>query len=409
MRILQINNFHYRRGGSETVYLNTSSLLRLNGHQVYNFSQVNPQNEYSEDQSYFVQYQDFLNKELLQKIKSFSKFIYSREAKANLEKLIQDKKPEIAHLHNFIGGLTLSILAILKKYKIPIVVTLHDYKLLCPVYTFLDKENKICEKCITGNYINCITKRCNKGSLPYSLVIASESYVRDLYFNPAEYYDKIICVSQFALQKHSTKKYSKKLTHIYNFSYHLENEPPQIQNKGFYLYFGRLSREKGILTLIDSFKDIKDQKLLIAGTGPLESSVLELIKDYPHIEHVGFKSGDELKSLIQNAAFVIVPSEWYENNPMTIVESYFLGTPVIGASIGGIPEIVIDGQTGYTFPYGNKELLSQSIIKSSSLPMERYADMAQMCRNFASQNFSSKVHYQKLIAVYEDLIINSSK
>lgn len=409
MKILQINNFHYKRGGAEAVYLNTSQLLRSRGHQVFNFSQIHTLNEASEEAPYFVSYQDFLNQSLDNKIKNFTKFIYSNEAKTNLEKLIKDKKPDIAHLHNFIGGLTLSILPVLKKFNIPVVVTLHDYKLLCPVYTLLDNKNNVCEKCISGSYIPCITKRCNKGSLPYSFVIALESYVRDLYFSPSSHYDKIICVSKFALHKHTNKEYDKKLTHIYNFINAPEREPMQIQNEGYYLYFGRLSREKGVLTLIDSFKNMKEQKLVIVGTGPLEPNVLEAIKEIPNIQFLGFKSGEELKSLIRKASYVIVPSEWYENNPMTIIESYFLGTPVIGTNIGGIPEILLNGETGFLFNPGDREKLSQLISNTSHVLANQYADMVRSCYNFANANFSSDVHYQKLINVYSELTMNSSK
>jgi glycosyltransferase involved in cell wall biosynthesis len=408
MRILQINNFHYSRGGSETVYLSTSSLLESHGHEVINFSQMHPQNYPSDEEAYFVEYQDFLEQGLIQKIKNFTKYIYSSEAKMNLERLLTEKKPDVAHLHNIFGGLSLSILPTLRKHKIPVVITLHDYKLLCPVYTFLDGQNKICEKCVNGNYLNCISKKCNKGSFIYSTVMALESYIREVLFEPEKYFDKIICVSKFSYNKHFNKPLHHKLTHLYNFSAAMEKEPFEIHNERYFLYFGRLSREKGVLTLIDSFKNRPAQKLIIAGTGPLEKQITESIAHLPQVEYVGFKSGDELKSLIKHAAFVVVPSEWYENNPMTIIESYFLGTPVIGADIGGIPEILLSQQTGFLFPPGDAKTLSNLVLQCSQIVGSRYYEMANSCRDFALENFSSQVHYQKLMTVYGELVSNST-
>jgi glycosyltransferase involved in cell wall biosynthesis len=408
MKVLQINNFHYIRGGSDSMYLNTISLLKTNGHEVIHFSQKHPQNLESKYSNYFPLYEDYNKSSFLKKVASIGNFIYSRSASQNLERLILDERPDIAHLHIFYGGLTSSILTVLKKYSIPIVVTLHEYKLLCPVYTFLDGNDNICEKCAAvGNYLPCITKKCSKGSTLNSIMISTEATVRDKFFSPENYFAHIICVSKFAKEKHIQYRSSleKKISHIYNFNDNLENREINFSKCNYLLYFGRLSHEKGILTLIQTVAAYKNVELLIVGTGPLETEIKEIItsSEISNVSLLGFKKGEELYSLIAKAMFVVVPSEWYENNPMTIIESYFLGTPVIGAKIGGISEIVEDGSTGFLFDSRDKQDLANKINIGFNLSVECYKNMCTSASQFAKLNFSSESHYKSLMQVYSSI------
>lgn len=406
MKVLLINNFHYHRGGSETVYFNTRDLLLKNGFEVVNFSQASTENEPSPQNSYFIPIQNFLKVGLYQQILNFNKFLYSKQAADSLEALIKVERPHIAHLHNFYGGLTSSILPVLKKYNIPIVTTLHDYKLLCPVYTFLDSKNKICEKCLNGHYWHCVSNKCNKNSLPYSIVIALESYYRDYIYPPEVFFDKIICVSKFSLVKHTIREDIKdKLVHLYNFSPLLEEKKTTINNEGYFLYFGRLSREKGVSTLLKAIGQVGNIKLKIVGNGPLLEDLSTVSDDAKkNIEFLGFKSGEELFNIINKASFVIVPSEWYENNPMTIIESYFLGTPVIGAKIGGIPEIIVPGKTGFLFESGNVTSLVNLLKEVRLLNHEAYKNLGQSCIEFARSTFSSEKHLRELTNIYNSLV-----
>jgi glycosyltransferase involved in cell wall biosynthesis len=172
----------------------------------------------------------------------------------------------------------------------------------------------------------------------------------------------------------------------------------------YFLFFGRLSAEKGIRTLLSVFSERKDQKLIIAGTGPLKSYVEDTVRISPNIEYVGYKSGKELESLINNASFIILPSEWYENNPLTIIEAYNFGKPVIGADIGGIPELINDGANGFTFESGNPQSLNSKIDASITITGEAYERFAQSVSEFARQNFNSENHYLKLLKIYMDVI-----
>lgn len=408
MKILEVNNFQYVRGGSDVMYLNTSKLLREAGHDVIEFSQESSTNEQSDFSKYFPKYLNFAEAGITEKMRLMSNFFFSSQASKNLKKLIRDHKPDIAHLHIFYGGLTSSILPVLKDNNIPIVVTLHEYKLLCPVYTLLDNKGLVCEKCCNGNSMHAITNKCSKGSLPNSIIIAAETLYRDFFFNPKNYFDRIICVSQFSKKIHVTHRpeLTSKLEHIYNFSNDLENEPYHYKEGKYLLYFGRLSREKGIATLLKAFIKTSGLTLKIVGSGPLKEEIEEFIMTNPtsSIQLIGFKKGNELYEIIKNASFVIVPSEWYENNPMTIIESYFLGKPVIGADIGGISEIINNGETGFLFSPGNVDSLREVLLKTSALSDNSLKKLSVSSRNFAEKNFGKISHYEKLMNVFNSCL-----
>jgi glycosyltransferase involved in cell wall biosynthesis len=267
----------------------------------------------------------------------------------------------------------------------------------------LDKDGQICEKCKSDKFYNCITKRCSEGNIFQSTVVTTEAYMRKFIFDPLTYINHFIFVSQFSRSKHISydQRYENKSSHLYNFSNSLENGRKVI--KGNYLfYYGRLSKEKGILNLINAVKRT-NSKLKIAGDGPQKELVLNEIKGFTNIEYVGFKSGDELIDLIINSSFVVVPSEWYENNPMTIVESFILGKPVIGSNIGGIPELVIN-KTGFVFESANEISLCKSIELAEQLTNNEYDIISNNCHIFSKSNFDEQNHLKELTEIYNKVI-----
>ena len=173
--------------------------------------------------------------------------------------------------------------------------------------------------------------------------------------------------------------------------------------KKYFLFFGRLSYEKGIKTLILAFRETPQCRLKIAGTGPLEEELKEFVREnkMDNVEFLGYQSGEPLQKLVSNAYFIMVPSEWYENNPMTIIEGYAAGVPVIGAKIGGIPEIIEDGRTGYLFDSGNKEELVKMINRSNLLDDNEYWTMCDAALKFAKDHFSRDEYYPKLMSFFE--------
>jgi len=412
MKVLQINNCHRRRGGADIVYLETGEMLERHGIEVFYFSTESELNVPCKNSSYFVNHLNPLNLSFIKQVLITPTLLYSIQSKKNLEKLIIQNLPDVAHIHLYKGELTASIFTVLKKYKIPTVITLHDYSLICPRNIFFNSKNEICELCVHGNPINCVIHKCNRGNFFYSTINYVEYLINNKLFKPSDIFDKIICVSKFNYLKHieSKPKLSNRLSLLYNFTPFLSRKQISVSNQKYFLFYGRLSNEKGIQTLINAFKAIGSiVNIKIVGEGPLFPNLNKELKSYTNIELLGFKSGFELETLILNASFVIVPSEWYENNPLTIVESLSCGKPVIGSNIGGIPELIENGKTGFTFEMGNMNDLIRAILLAHNTSDIEYIEMSRNARAFAERKFSEENHYIQLINIYKDAISNKKR
>ena len=394
------------------VYLNTGELLSRMGHDVSYFSTNSPKNEPTRYSEYFIDDIDALELGFTKQLLSTPRKLYAFEAKRNLERLIRDIKPEIAHVHLYKGGLTASILPVLRKNRIPVIITLHDYSLLCPRNILIDGDGNICEKCLNRPFY-CVIKRCNRKNIFYSTINYIEYEINNKIYKPQKYFNRIICVSKFNCQKHSMRPNLRdRLVHIYNFSPEIETIVPDHIKGEYFLYFGRLSDEKGIKTLVKAWKELDSRyKLKIVGEGKLYQELVREVKDNKegNIDLLGFKSGEELKGIVRNASLVIIPSECYENNPMTIIEAYSMGKPVIGSNVGGIPEILMDKKTGFLFEMRNAGDLVSKIRHAFSLIPREYELLSKNARQFAEDNFSEKAHYKQLIRVYTEVIDDLKK
>ena len=240
--------------------------------------------------------------------------------------------------------------------------------------------------------------------------MAAEMYERNIFFNPTKKIDGFIFVSEFSRAKHI--EYAPAFadvasTVIYNTAEHPADEFVNHHKRSYFLYFGRLSSEKGIETLIDVFKELPDTRLAIVGTGDEELKLRGLAAGFNNIEFKGYKHGDELKRIIADASFIIIPSEWYENNPMTVIEGYMQGIPVIGSATGGIPEIIEEGKTGYTFTCRDRNDLIAKIKKASCLSDTEYTEMSLSAKRFAENNFNEDAYYNKLMSFYKQIINNT--
>lgn len=405
MKILLINNFHYRRGGSEAVYFNTADLLRKKGHEVVFFSTVDPQNTSCGQEEYFIRQ----NKDV-PALRGALNYFYNKEAKRSLAKLIEREKPDVAHVHLFWGGISPSIFGVLKKHGVPLVHTAHDYRMVCPAYAFKLLGGEICERCQGRKFYLCAKNKCAKGSLAQSILMSAEMYFRNMFFNPVKNIDGFIFVSEFSRKKH--QQYMPGITE--SNSIVLYNTVPDFVvpaaagngDEKYFLYFGRLSHEKGLHTLMKAFLQMPDLKLRVVGTGPEEVALKQLVENAGarNIRFLGYKTGSELHTAIAGASFVIVPSEWYENNPMAIVESYAHGTPVIGSALGGIPEIVENGKTGFIFSPKDVSGLCTVIRNAMGLSEDEYLCMRNHARRFAAEHFDRDSHCQRLVEFYKYVI-----
>jgi len=413
MKVLLINNCHYRRGGADVVYLNTGELLMQKGHEVVYFSTNSARNECSLYSDYFIDDIDALKLSFKEQLVNTPRKLYSFEAKRKLDKLIHITKPDIAHIHLYKGGLTASILPVLRKNKIPMVITLHDYSLLCPRNIMLDGNDEICERCLYSPTLNCVIRRCNRKNLFYSTINFIEYEINNKIFKPQKYFNTIICVCKFNYEKHLIKRrLNGRLVQMYNFSPGAKNITPDHLKGEYFLYYGRLSTEKGIKTLVKAWKKLDGRyKLKIAGDGRLHTELEKEIHEHKegNIELLGYRTREELAGITSKASFVIVPSECYENNPMTIIEAYSMGKPVIGSNVGGIPEILNDKETGFLFEMKNVEDLISTVLHAYSVTGKEYESLSKAAWRFANENFSEESHYSQLIKIYTGAINNSKQ
>lgn len=402
MKILLVNKFLYPKGGDAICTLATGKLLSQKGHQVFYWGMDHPDNPLYPHKEHFVSYADY-NKHMnmLEKFRATLKICYSLESKRKIEKLIKIIEPDVIHLNNIHHHVSPSILDALRKRNIPVVMTLHDYKVVCPYYYLMQQDGTPCEKCKGGKYYFCFLGKCTKGSFSKSLVNTIEMYIHHKILHIFDKVDLFISPSLFLKNKVRKMGFDKEIVYLPNFV-DLANYSPQYRWKErSVVYFGRLSPEKGLFTLLNAVKGL-DVQLKIIGDGPIKRQLEQKVSDekISNVVFTGYKKGKELKREIQNAVATITPSEWYENNPRTIIESFALGKPVIGSRIGGIPELVKDGQTGYTFESGNFEDLKNK-IKYLTENADLIIKMGEKARNFAEKNFNAQNHYEKLIKIYD--------
>lgn len=404
MKILLIDVYNFNKGGAETVCFNTGKLLEKHGHKVVYFCLKWTGNNPSPYSKYFPESKE-TRKGMLRQVRNMVNYFYHFEAAKKMERLLMEEKPDIAHIHLIWGQITPSILPVLKKFHVPILFTVHDYRIVCPAYTFRNGKGKICEECKGRLFYKCFIHSCCKGNKIMSAIMAAEQYFRNEFFSPTKYIDGFLYVSNFA--KSIQEKYMPSIKDtpnitLYNFSTDIVGKNKMTVKTKYYLFFGRLSYEKGVKTLLEAFKDLPESHLKIVGTGPKEKELKNYIVTYgmKNVEFVGYKKGRELTDLVRKAYFVIVPSEWYENNPMAIIEAYSTGTPILGARIGGIPEIVIEEETGYLFMSGNSEDLKNKVELVDGLTAEKYSKLSEGVLKFAGKNLSTENYYPKLIAFY---------
>lgn len=392
MKILLANKFYYRRGGDCIYMLNLEKLLKAHGHghEVAVFAMDYPENLDTPWKKYFPKN--------MSKLMAFTRPFGSHEVKSTFKKLLDDFKPDVVHLNNVHTQLSPVMAELAHQRGIKVVWTLHDYKLLCPRYDCLKNGNTICETCFNGDKKACLDNKCMKGSKLASFIGFKEAIVWNRERLEAST-DVFICPSQFMADKMVQGGFSKsKMQTLCNFidvekcKFSSTDGTDDVEflpkKEEYYCFIGRLSHEKGAKTLIEAANQLP-YKLVIIGGGPL----MDELKSVAHtnIEFVGFKQWDDIKQLVGKARFSVIPSEWYENNPLSVIEAQCLGTPVLGANIGGIPEL-----TDYTFSSGNIADLKTKIEKmwNSEFDYQQIASDAQ-------HRYDAETYYDKLINIYK--------
>ncbi|MDY5243188.1 MAG: glycosyltransferase [Eubacterium sp.] len=399
MRILLVNKFHYLRGGSEKYYFELAKLLKDHGHTVAFFSMKNENNIKTGDREYFV---DEIDMNTGSKFEALN-VIYSKKNKALMEKALEEFKPDIVHINNFQRQLSASIIDAVKEKNIPLIMTAHDLNSICPASIML-YNGEVCEDCITKGYTSCIKKKCIKNSMLKSVL----GYIEKKYYDLHKMFCKVDCIiSPSEFNKNQLLKGKLKcndITVIHNFVNETEKTDYTLGDCAF--YFGRLSREKGILNLVEAINNIPGARLIIAGDGPERENIQAYIKEHKlenRINLLGYLNQNDIRENIRKCRFVTVPSIWYENCPYSILETMEIGKPIIGSKIGGIPELIQDGINGFTYEHNDVTKLTNILMKLFGND-ETVKQFSKNSKQIFIQNYSAEAYYNKLMTVYNKYI-----
>jgi len=400
MRIIQVNKFHYLRGGAEKYFLDVTDELLRRGHNVAVFSMKHPKNIPSAWDKYFVSRVSFNEGSLWQRLIGSLRIFYSFEAKRKFTALVKDFKPDIIHVHNIYHQISPSILDVAKKYKIPVIMHLHDYKLICPNYQ-LYCHDTICYDCAAPNYFRCVSKKCFKDSYLASFLVALEMF---WHHRVLKIYEKNIkrYIAPSRFMKDTCVRFGvheSLITVLYNF---IDTAPKLVTKTGDYLlYFGRLSSEKGIDVLLKALSKLDKKYILkIAGTGPDEVHLKKITEDLKltqQVEFLGHLSGDEITEVVARSRAIIIPSVWLENMPFSLLESLAFGKVVIVSNIGGLAELIKDGVNGFSYPAHDSNVLAQKIADLDKIDGSRISQAAIE----TVKDLTINKHVDDLLKIYE--------
>ncbi len=390
------------------MFLEQNRLFNEIGWDIVPFAMRHKDNLSSEWSEYFIDTIEFGEEYLfMEKLIKVPKVIYSFEAREKLSRLLDKIKPDICHAHNIYHHISPSIFSILKQRDIPTVLTLHDLKLACPAYKMLSHDG-ICERCNNGTLLNVIKHKCVKDSRVLSAIVYLESVVNRSLKSYVNNVNKFVVPSKFYLEKFVEWGFNRKqFIHIPNFI-DIHKYQPDFSAGNYFVYFGRLGHEKGLTTLLKAAGNTQ-VPLVIVGTGHEEESLQKLAQELGvRVDFLGFQSGEKLHAAIRSARAVVLPSEWYENAPISVMEAYALGVPVIGADIGGIPELIQEDITGIRFASGSVESLGQALQRMSNLPDSRIEEMGRAARNWVESEYTADLFRERLLELYQSLGVSVS-
>lgn len=420
-----VNKFLYRMGGSQAVVLSEADLLREAGWDIVFFGVNHPNTvDGLEERRYFPDYMDLSNAareySSLHRTQFAARILYNFQAKHCFDAFLERYRPDVVHCHNIYNHLSPSILHAAKKRNIPVIMSLHDYHLVCPNYTLKLGLEKLCvdRLCFGGKYWHCIQNKCIKKAAFPSLIGAMRMLLHrrlnwfeknvSSFIAPSDYLKTTIVEDGFA---------EDQIYRLYNtipseITQYIDSNPDIktlskatiISRMGRpFIYVGRLSPEKGPLTLAKAFADLPDQRLWMVGTGPQESEIQEFVnkRKAHNIKLFGYQSGEALWRLMKDAYVACMPSECYEVMPVSLLETFAFGLPAIGANVGGIPEVIHPGKTGWLFETGDVEALKQAVVTSVSIGSETYYKMSMNSKAWAQDNHSHDTHLSQLLHIYQ--------
>ena len=402
MNILMANTRHFYGGGDSTYTFSLSRLLQQHAHYVSFFAMQDERNLSDPNEDLFVPFIDFrqLNREqsITNGLRVLGRVIYSRVARQKFSVLLDRVKPDIVHLQNIHAHITPSIIFEAKQRGLPVVWTLHDYKLICPnSHLLIDATGQICEACVKGKFWHAPLKRCKKGSLLASGMAATEAYAHKL-MGVRGKVDAYLAPSAFLANKLGEGGFLEDVYHVPLF---IDKKyfQAQDQDDGYILFFGRLDFLKGIYTLLDACRVLPHIRLRIAGRMNEAEEASIRPKFSPNVEYLGMKSGNDLRELVGRCRAVVVPSIWYENQPFSILEAFAAGKPVIASNLGGMSELVTHMERGLLVKPKDAEELAGAMAWMDEHPEEAWK-MGTRAQAYVEKEHSAEHHYERIIGIY---------
>lgn len=422
MKIILVNYRYFISGGPERYYFNIKEILERNGHKVIPFSiksSRNLPNEYEryfldivDDEVYFAQAKKKTPKMIL---KSFTRMFYSLEAKRKMAQLIADEKPDLVYIMQMHNKISPSIVDAARKAGVPVVHRISDFQYMCPNALFYNDRTGVCEDCLKGKRWSCVKNKCVLNSTVYSGIKMMAKWMHDV-MKVHRRIDAFVVPSEFTLDK--LNEYGipmEKLNHIPTF-FNLKEVNPDVEYKPFVLFVGRIEKQKGLMTLVKAFEELPYELRIIGFSNDGYEDELKRYLGRPingdlnveestaygkngNIHFLGRKSFEEIVPYLKSCMCTVVPSEWYDNFPNVVLESYAYKKAVIATDFGSLQYMIEDGKTGMKFKYANLDDLRRCVTFMLEHPDESSA-MGENAYKLIETKYSPESHYEKLMEVF---------
>jgi glycosyltransferase involved in cell wall biosynthesis len=407
VRILHVDKFLRRSGGGATGYmLDLAAAQRGAGHDVEFFSVADEANEPATYEASFAPHVQMEPppEGVLAKGRAFARTVWSPGAAGAMDDVVEQFRPDVVHLHNIYHQLTPSVLRPLQRRGVPAVMTVHDYKLVCPTYRFLDKQQP-CTACLDGRFRHAVQKRCRDGRLGASAAMALEARVHRS-TGAYRHVAKLLCPSAFLRDKLEQGGYEpERLLHLPLF---VDVVPPSRGPREGVLFTGRLSPEKGLDLLVRAIGQLPDEQLTVVGDGPLRAELEALAEQQApgRVTFTGHQPKAQVLDRLAAARVAVLPARWYENQPLGVLEAMACGTPMVVTDMGGLPELVQDGLTGVVVPPEDPAALATALRQVRG---DAAATMGNAARRVARADFSPTTHLTRVLEVYDGLLDQRSR
>jgi glycosyltransferase involved in cell wall biosynthesis len=389
MRVVLVHNSYQQPGGEDIVFARERDLLRAAGHSVLEYVRSN-----NEIEDYSI----------VRRLSLLGRTIWAADSLRDFTVLLQENRPDIVHVHNTFPLISPAIYSACRDAQVPVVQTLHNYRLLCPGSNFF-RDGRPCEDCLTGGLWQGAVHGCYRNSHLESAAVALMLAIHRARKTWTELVDAYIVLSAFSRSRFVQAGLPDELIKVKPNFVHCD--PGKRQGNGSYVLFvGRLDREKGVPTLLKAWQQLpRDMSLQIVGEGPARNELMAMVKGCSNVSFTGWLSNEQVFCAMKQARVLVFASEWYENSPLTIIEAFACGLPVIASNLGAMPELVEHGRNGLLFDPGNADHLARTILEAWQQPeyMQRLGDHA---REDYEKKYSSAANYRQLMDIYEHVLAN---